>query len=374
MFDFTSLDTLLQDAINTICPTIQLVVRWRGREIFARAYGWLDPELCREPVTLTSRFDVASLTKLFTVTALMCLVEEGALMLEQPVSTVLPAFRGMRPIKPYEDPLQPGALIAVTTEQGSIDAAPITFRQLLTHTSGLPAWRPLYRQPTAEAARKMALQTFFSYRPGTHVVYSDIGLILVGIALEQLTGESLELVIRERLLEPLNLEHTGYSPSPEMRAEIAPTEFCRWRGRRIRGVVHDENAYRLDGVAAHAGLFSTATDIAAFGQSFLDEPPPLLHPATIATMTALQAAEGQVQRGLGFALWQRQLADSARYVFGHTGFTGTLLWIDPERELVISLLTNEVYHGRQGRKIAALRVAVRHLLLTTLGDCVEMET
>ncbi len=373
MFDFTSLDTFLRNAIHTICPAIQLVVRWRGREIFARAYGWLDPELRREPVTLTSRFDLASLTKLFAVTALMRLEEEGALTLEQPVSTVLPAFRGIRPIKPYEAPLQPGALIAVTTEPGSVEAATITFRQLLTHTSGLPAWRPLYRQPTAAAAREMALQTFFSYRPGTHVVYSDIGLILVGLALERLTGESLETLIQQRVLAPLGLEHTGYSPSPEMRGESAPTEFCRWRGRRIRGAVHDENAYRLGGVAAHAGLFSTAADLAAFGQSFLDEPPPLLRPSTIAMMTALQAEEGSVQRGLGFALWQRQTADSARYIFGHTGFTGTWLWIDPERELVISFLTNEVYHGRQGRKIAALRVAVRHLLLTTLDDCVEMD-
>ncbi|MEA3309092.1 MAG: serine hydrolase domain-containing protein [Chloroflexota bacterium] len=367
MFDFTSLDILLQKAAATICPAIQLVVRWRGREICTRAYGWLDPETHSAPTTLTSRFDLASLTKLFTVTALMCLVEDGALTLEQPLSTVLPAFRGRRPIKPYEDPLHPGQLLTVAPEPGVVDVSTITFCQLLTHTSGLPAWRPLYLQPTAEAARGLALQTFCSYHPGTHVVYSDIGLILLGMALERLTGLALDTLIQQRVLAPLGLAHTGYSPSPEIRAEIAPTEFCRWRGRRVRGVVHDENAYRLGGVSAHAGLFSTATDVAIFGQSFLAAPPPLLRPETIATMITLQAQEGPVRRGLGFALWQGAEDLAAGYVFGHTGFTGTLLWIDPERELVISLLTNEVYQGRQDRKIAALRKAVREMISRGVG-------
>jgi CubicO group peptidase (beta-lactamase class C family) len=215
----------------------------------------------------------------------------------------------------------------------------------------------------------MALSTFFSYPPGTHVVYSDIGLILLGFAIERLTGLSLDAAIRARVLTPLGLRNTGYRPSVALRETCAPTEFCRWRERRIQGEVHDENAYRLGGVSAHAGLFSTAQDVAAFGQSFLTGA--LLSSETVAAMTRCHAEDKGVRRGLGFAL---RLDDpkSCGYpfserAFGHTGFTGTSLWIDPTRELVVALLTNEVYRGRENRNIAPLRVAVHHAIVEALA-------
>ncbi len=147
---------------------------------------------------------------------------------------------------------------------------------------------------------------------------------------------------------------------------VAPTEFCSWRDRRIVGKVHDENAYRLGGIAGHAGIFSTARDVATFGQSFL-EGGTLLSAQTVTEMTRLQTDGLALQRGLGFGLWSQD-PEASGYpfsvnAFGHTGFTGTSLWIDPDRELVVALLTNEVYNGRQNRRIGPLRVAVHQTIV-----------
>lgn len=373
---------ILQNAAGVITPAAQLVVRWRGDVVFSEAFGWLDPETRAHPTRPDTLFDMASVSKLFTVTAFMTLVEEGRVALDTPVSAVVPEFSGLRPIQPYENPLSPGGMVAVSESNGFVDAGRITFHDLLIHTSGLPAWRPLYREPSAEAARQMALNTFFSYPTGTHVVYSDIGLILLGMAIERLTGQSLDAAVCNRVTAPLELQNTRYLPvssaeSVQSVENIAPTEFCAWRNRRIAGAVHDENAYRLGGVAGHAGVFSTAEDIAAFGQIFLDRPAgqrrgfPLLLSSTVDLMTRCYTDEIGTRRGLGFALWLDDPEASSnpfsRRAFGHTGFTGTCLWIDPERDLVVALLTNEVYNGRQNRGIAGLRVAVHRAIVKTVN-------
>ncbi|MFN8491074.1 MAG: serine hydrolase domain-containing protein [Caldilineaceae bacterium] len=368
--DFTTVESILTSAINNICPAAQLEVWRHGEAIFSCAYGWLDPDTHRQPTRGATRFDLASVTKLFVVTTFMTLVEANHVAIDQPIHTVLPEFAGRRPIQPYENPLQSGALVNVVNEQGEVDASQITFRHLLTHTAGLPAWRPLFRQPDATAALQMARNTFFSYPIGTHVVYSDIGLILLGLAMERFTGQPLVDLVRQRVIAPLGLRHTGYLPVDDQEVDknnVAPTEFCQWRQRRIVGEVHDENAASLGGVSGHAGLFSTASDVATFGQMFLNEGEPLLYPETITEMTRLQAQEGDIRRGLGFALWSPDPEASgnpfSQRAFGHTGFTGTSLWIDPERELVVALLTNDVYHGREGRQIMPLRVAVHRAVV-----------
>ncbi|MCX6047115.1 MAG: serine hydrolase [Chloroflexi bacterium] len=368
--DLSPVDALLNDAIRRRCPAAQLEIRLNGKMIGSRAYGWLDPETRQQPTQRETQFDLASVTKLFVVTAFMTLVEAGVVALDQPVYTVLPAFTGLRPIQPYENPLQLGDLVQVTDAVGTIDASTITFRHLLTHTSGLPAWRPLFRQADATAARQMALSTFFSSPTGAHIVYSDIGLILIGLAVEQLTGSVLADAVQQRVTDPLGLHQTRYHPLGNAsinQNNSAPTEFCQWRQRRIVGEVHDENAARLGGVAGHAGLFSTAIDVATFGQMFLDGGQPLLRPETVQEMTRLQAEDGDIRRGLGFALWSPDPEASgnpfSQRAFGHTGFTGTTLWIDPARELVVALLTNDVYYGRAGREIGALRVAVHRAVV-----------
>ncbi len=368
-WDPTPLETVIHSALPRLFPAAQVAIRQGGELLFARPFGYLDPDLY--PVQLETRFDLASITKLYTATACMTLVETGALQLEQPVSTLLSEFQGSRPICPYEDPLRPGEWLAVETGgENLILPEQVTLRQLLTHSSGLPAWRPLFREPDAESARQMALHTFFSYRPGSRVVYSDIGFILLGLGLERWMGKSLDLILQAQVLQPLHLHHTQFYPGDPFRPPAtpppcAPTEWCLWRQHRIIGQVHDENAARLGGIAGHAGLFATAEDVAAFGESFLKGS--LLQPETVAEMTHAQI-EG---RGLGFALRSTDpLASSYPFspsAFGHTGFTGTSVWVDPERDLVVALLTNAVYHGRQENGFQAFRVAAHQAILEGLS-------
>jgi len=426
--DLTAAEAVITTALGRVFPAAQIVVRQRGEMLWSAAYGWLDPETRSLPTQLDTLFDLASVTKLFVVTAFMTLVEEDIVDLDQPVATVLPEFSGQRPIRPYDDPLRPGATVAVAWEgaqPAAVDAGRVTFRHLLTHTSGLPAWRPLFREGSPEAARRMALTTTFSYPTGARLIYSDIGLILIGMAVESLTGLALDEAVCRRVTEPLGLAQTHYqrisgsanqrigesaigNPAPLRSGDyspqsaisnVAPTEFCAWRQRRIIGEVHDENAAGLEGVAGHAGLFSTAHELAVFGQSFLrisesanpriDEPDdasritshpsrlthhisrttPLL-PATIAEMTRLQAQDGTTRRSLGFALWSPDPEASgnpfSQRAFGHTGFTGTSLWIDPERDLVVACCTNRVYTGRDAAGILGFRVALHRAIVEVI--------
>jgi serine-type D-Ala-D-Ala carboxypeptidase len=370
--DFSKTERIIQQAFPVI-PAAQVCVYLEGQPLYSSAFGFLDPQTRQPPVDDRTRFDLASVTKLFTTTAFMTLVEQGLVGLDWPVCQVLPEFDGLRPVAPYEAPLQEGAFVDVSDGyQGLVDAGLVTFRSLLTHTGGLPAWRPLYLLSGAEAARWTVLTSYFSYQTGKRVVYSDLGLILVGMAVERITGQPLDQSIRERVTRPLGLTLTGFIPTdgslpPELRADIAPTEICRWRKRRLIGEVDDENCGRLGGVAGHAGLFSTAFDLVAFGRSYLNSSP-LLKPETVAEMTRLQAGDRAGNpRGLGFDLW---CADPAYFAypfsqnsFGHTGFTGTSLWIDPARQLVVAFLTNEVYHGRCDRQISPLRAAVHRAVV-----------
>ncbi len=365
--NLTAIEAVIEEALATVMPAAQVTVRWRGEVVLSNAYGWLDPDTRQRPTQLDSLFDLASVTKLFVVTAFMTLVEAGRVSLDQPVQAVLSDFNGLRPIQPYEHPLLPGEFVEMSTASAPVDASRVTFRHLVAHNSGLPAWRPIKEQPTAEAGYALALSTPFAYPSGARVIYSDVGLILLGLALARLTDQPLEQIVAQRVTTPLNLAHTRYLPTTHAYTadNIAPTEFCQWRQRRIVGEVHDENAWRLGGVAGHAGLFSTANDVATFGQSFLDAT--LLQRATVAAMTREQARDGDTRRGLGFALWSPDPETSgnpfSQRAFGHTGFTGTSLWIDPERQLVVACLTNDVYHGRTGRGIMPFRVRVHRAVV-----------
>jgi serine-type D-Ala-D-Ala carboxypeptidase len=367
--DFSEVDSILIQAVGTTTPAAQLVIRHKGAVVYDVAMGFVDPETKTRPTNPETLFDLASLTKLFTTTAFMTLVEQGSVSVDDPVCSVLPEFRGVRPIQPYEDPLDWGKTISVTDQPGTVNADQVTFRHLLAHNSGLPAWRAFKDQPNAQSAIQVALDTFFSYPTGERLVYSDVGLILLGLAVSRLAGRPLEEVIYQRVTKPLGLS-AHFQPAAPLKSpqNIAPTEFCRWRGRRIVGEVHDESAWRLGGVAGHAGLFAHARDVAAFGQSFLGAS--LLKRETIAEMTRLQAEFDGTRRGLGFALWSPDPEASSNpfspATFGHTGFTGTCLWIDPSRTLVVALLTNDVYGGREGRRIADLRVQIHRAIVESV--------
>src|SRR5262245_39454239 len=248
--DFTSAQAIMLDAVPRVAPAAQLIVRWRGEPVLEHSYGWLDPETRLHPVDATTLFDLASVSKLFAATTFMTLVDAGTVALDQPIARVLPEMEGQRPIQPYEDPLTPGGVISVAQPTGLVDTGAITFRHVLSHTSGLPAWRPLFRQGSREAAHHMALTTACAYPTGTQVVYSDIGLILLGLAIERLTDRALGQAVAERVTGPLGFSHTRYLPiGTDHRLEnVAPTELCGWRGRRVTGEVHDENAASLGGV------------------------------------------------------------------------------------------------------------------------------
>jgi CubicO group peptidase (beta-lactamase class C family) len=199
----------------------------------------------------------------------------------------------------------------------------------------------------------------------------DIGLILLGMVVELLSGLRLDAALAQLVTQPLDLRGTCFLPVGELcYAQVAPTEFCTWRQRRVTAEVHDENACALGGIAGHAGLFSTAADVARFGQVFLDGGSPLLSAESVAEMTRVQSQEGSTRRGLGFALWSADPEASgnpfSQQAFGHTGFTGTSLWIDPQADLVVALLTNEVYYGRTNRGIMPLRVAVHRAVVESV--------
>ena len=369
---FAPVDAILSGAAGRVAPAIQLTIHHKGEKVFSQAYGWLDPGTRVEPVNQETLFDLASLTKLFTTTVFMILVEAGQVRLDQPVGEVLPGFNGLRPIRPYEDPLDWSKTVDETNgARGMVDSSKVTFRNLLAHNSGLPAWRPFEEMADAAAARQMALETFFAYPTGARVIYSDVGLILLGMAVEKLTGQRLDEAVRTRVTGPLGLDSARFLPpqNPAPR-NVAPTELCRWRKRRIVGEVHDENAWRLGGIAGHAGLFANADDLARFGQMYLDGGRPLLAPETVAEMRRLQSQEGNTRRGVGFQLWSPDLEASSHpfspETFGHTGFTGTCLWMDPRRELVVALLTNEVYNGRADRGIGPLRIAAHEAIVKVI--------
>lgn len=369
--NFSKVDQVLTDYDGKVAPAVVVQVRWKGKVVYKRAQGWLDPETRQRPVRLDTLFDLASVSKLFVATAFMMLIEQGWYGLDGPVSKEIPEFSGLRPIQPYEHPLQPGEWVQPAERAGCmVDAGKVTFRHLLTHSSGLPAWRPLKDQPDAGSALRMALSTPFFYPTGSRVVYSDIGLILLGLCVERTIRWRLDEAVRDGVTRPLGLLQTRYLPlegQPYDTSNIAPTELCAWRGRRVVGEVHDENAARLGGIAGHAGLFSTAGELARFGQVFLDSGRPLLSPKTVAEMVRLQAEEGNARRGLGFALWCPDPEASGNpfssSAFGHTGFTGTSLWMDPARKLVVAALTNRVYYGRDAAPILRFRVDLHRAIV-----------
>ena len=381
--EWQAVEAVMQRALGRVFPTAVLLIQQRGHTVLHRAYGFLEPETRQQPAGLDTLFDLASLTKLFTATAFMRLVEARKVALQEPVATVLPEFSGVRSLRSYADPLHPGQEIAIVpSTREKVDAGQVTFWHLLTHTSGLPAWNPLFRLGSPRAAIEAVLASPFSYLPGTRVVYSDLGFILLGEAVSRLAGRPLDVALSELVLKPLHLEATHFRP---LAVPIAATEFCAWRGRRLIGEVHDENAAGLGGIAGHAGLFATAADLARLGEMYLclarrrgwssqDDGAEvgagvakLLRPGTVAKMTRLQAEDGVTRRGLGFALWSPDPEASGHpfgpLAFGHTGFTGTSLWIDPQRELLVACLTNRVYYGRDPQGITAFRVALHRAVV-----------
>lgn len=374
-FDPQRLDILLHNSLGAVFSAASVYVLRDGSPLYATAFGTCDPEgrFDRPPaVSADTLFDLASLSKLFTTTALLRLITLGAATLDTPLVSILPECAGMRPIRPYPHPLNTGEWVAVvppTDEQ--IDMRRLTLRQLLTHSSGLPAWLNLRALPDNAIRWQTCFTTALAYPPGTQVIYSDIGFILLGEVVRRLaSADSLATAMQRLVIDPLGL-HVHYRPAPadpQAPIAVAPTEWCQWRQRRITGEVHDENAASFGGVSGHAGLFGTARDVARLGQYYLDPLPevPLIDPDLVRLATTAHIED----RSLGWMIRSTELSSSGAYFsaasFGHTGFTGTSLWIDPVRRLVCVLLTNAVFYGREKMAILKFRRDFHDTLIESL--------
>jgi serine-type D-Ala-D-Ala carboxypeptidase len=342
---------LLEDGVGRAYPGAVTAVVFRGDLVLRQAVGLAAHRPAPRTASPETIYDLASLTKVVATTPLILqAAADGRLGLDDPLAAHIPDF-----------PRSSG----------------ITLRHLLTHTSGLPAWIPFYLEESGyDAIVRRAAAVPRAAPPGAQVTYSDLGFILLGEVARRALGAPLDILARTRLFIPLGMTDTGYLPAPDTRERIAPTEDgtaieqgmageagrrYRWRRRLIWGEVHDSNAYAMGGVSGHAGVFGTADDLVAYARMWLaggrGPRGPLLSPALAQEATGPQVA-GPALRGLGWALsgpqgwWGDSLSPRA---YGHTGFTGTALVVDPEHDLAIIFLTNAVHLGRDRTEILTLR-------------------
>jgi CubicO group peptidase (beta-lactamase class C family) len=336
-----TLDSIIGAAIKDgASPGVVVAVgRDRGFRLI-RAYGKLDWAPDAEPATQRSLYDLASLTKVVaTTTAAMILEESGKLDIDRTVASYLPEFNAP-------------------------DKSSITIRQLLTHRGGMEAFSDLWRTTRGreEYLNKLNVRPL-AYAPGTKMIYSDWDMVLLQLVIERISGTSLDAFVDSQLFKPLHMSDTRFQPPPELRSRIAATEVDSLRGGLLRGIVHDENAWALGGVSGNAGLFSTARDLSIFAEMMLNDGEiggvRIVKPSTIAQWTARQ--DKSSSRALGWDTPSPQ-SSAGHYFsprsFGHTGFTGTSIWIDPEKRLYLILLTNRVDPTRNNTKVGPLRRAV----------------
>lgn len=402
---YERLTQVIDAVLGEVFPACTIAVIHESELVLEIGTGVIDPETRQGTVTPETLFDLASVTKLFTSTAFMMLVSEGKVGLDDPIVSVIPEFGAVNP-RGMDGGQDPHSKLRMPTPPElvgqTVNPTLVTFRHLLTHTAGLPPWRDVYNAaadtapPPPDQADPLpryerwarGLQAICQYpfvgQPDGVVRYSDLGLMLLGEATTRLwyagnlvTPRShlgLDMVIFEGICEGLDnrlvLQSPCFNPVRNGidRMMIAPTEDDpKWRKRRVWGEVHDENACGVGGVSGHAGLFANARDVAAFGQAWLERSPRLKIDQTLMDEAVSQHAETDGERrGLGWMLRSYEGSSAGQYfsrdAFGHTGFTGTSLWIDPERALVVATLTNRVYPGREKPGILEFRQAVHDTL------------
>ena len=312
-------------------PGAAVVVGRKGAVVWEKGFGHLGwTESSRLVSAENTLYDLASLTKVLgTTTAVMVLYDQHRIDLDAPVSHYVPDFSG-----------------------GAKDL--VTVRQLLMHRSGLPAGRDLWRVAVTPAeARRAVIETPLVCRPNDCYDYSDLGADMLGFVVEGITGLRLDIFLQQTVFGPLGMTDTYFKPADSLRYRIAPTEVTPPRGYPLQGEVHDENAYSLGGVAGHAGLFSTASDLSVFAQMMLNNGVyggvRVISDSTVKLFTARSGASS---RALGWDTCAREGSCGAYLsprAYGHTGFTGTSIWIDPDREMFVVLLTNRVHAARAKR-------------------------
>ena len=338
-------------------PGATLAIGYRGK-VALRAFGKQTYDMNSPDIAVTTMYDIASLTKVVVTTTLVAKLAEGdfpvPIDLDARIERYLPEWAsGPQPEWRHE----------------------VTVRHLLTHTSGLPPFKEYWR---TSKSKQDTLDRIFAeplaYEPGTKEVYSDLGIILMAEIIERLTGKPLDELAREYIFSPLAMTSSMYNPPKNRWPTIAPTEIDnQYRHHLIQGEVHDENAAAIGGVSGHAGVFSTAPDLAAFCQMLLNGGVyghrRILNRATIGEFTTPQRLASGT-RTLGWAA-PTEGGSSGQFFgprsFGHTGFTGTSIWIDPDRQLFVVLLTNRVYPTRENQKHIKIRPALHDAVVQSLG-------
>lgn len=344
-----------QQAVHDkVFPGAVALVRSRGTVVFHEAVGTRGVPPDDQPVRRESMYDLASLTKpLATSTATLCLVQDGCLHLDQPVSRWVEELR--------DSPV-----------------AGVVLRQLLSHRAGLPAWRPYHEYlapsglpPRNEEERRQRVHALLNaiarepveYQPGSQSLYSDVGYMLLGVIVERCAGMPLAAYCRRRIYEPLNISSLAFlggdDAETEDPAHIVPTEWDRWRNRLLCGDVHDENAYALGGSAGHAGLFGTAHAVGQLSAAWLQAVQG--HDGFLSAALAKRFTHRESETSSWALGWDTPSAPSSSgtrfstQAFGHVGFTGTSLWIDPSCELEVIILSNRVHPTRTNTTIKTFR-------------------
>jgi CubicO group peptidase (beta-lactamase class C family) len=371
--NFESVDTAFEEAVaDGVFPGAVALVSKDDRIVYEKAFGYRSLLPQKAPMEISTIFDLASLTKpIATTVGIMLLVREKKLRLDDQVTRVIPMY-------------------------GVFGKSLTTFRQLLNHSSGLPAWKPFFEDivksekagrinfVASRAAKNYVYEQIHRERPvtppGAEIAYSDLGFILLGEAIEILTGHNLDRFCQERIFKPLGLRATGFVDLSQLRARrlqpvedmIAPTENCPWRKRILCGEVHDDNAYAMGGVAGHAGLFSSARDVHAFlvkmNQCLQGKDSFVPQSVVQEFLTKNPASQGSFALG-----WDTPSADksasgrlfSPRSV-GHLGFTGCSIWWDLEKNCHIILLTNRVHPSRKNEKIKEFRPRIHDEIMKAL--------
>jgi CubicO group peptidase (beta-lactamase class C family) len=322
-----------------VYPGAVVVIGTRDSVLLSKGYGSFTWSGGRVPDPDSTLFDLASLTKVVATTpAVMLLVDRDALTLDRPVQAYLPEFAG--------------------DGKGAV-----TVRHLLEHRSGLRAFLPLNERAAGAAeARRLVLEEPLSFRPGSRVVYSDLNAMLLGWIVEDVTGDPLDVFVARELFPVMGMSETRFRPPRALRNRIVPVGL--WRGHVIAGELHDQNAVRLGGVSGHAGLYSTGRDLARYAQTLLanGRAPKGTQVFAAATVRGF-TARGPGNRGLGWDMRDTAAADGqagslSAAAFGHGGYTGTSIWVDPMGDLFVVMLTNRVYDPRTSRSISKL-LAIR---------------
>ncbi len=341
---FTRAFAILQQAIaDRAFPAASMAVTHKGELTALKAMGRFSYEPDSPEVVPATIFDLASVSKVVATTSMaMILYERGLLDLEAPIALIVPEFLGPE------------------FARNDSRRRDVTFRMLLGHSSGLPVHEKLFLHANSkEDLLAAAFSTPLTADPGTRAEYSDIGFIILGVALERIADESLDRFCQREVFGPLGMAQTLFNPPSAWRSLIPPTVNDRtFRGRIIQGEVFDENASVMAGVAPHAGVFAPVQDVAIFANAMLSGGIPLVRPATVALFTKRETSPPGTSRALG---WDTPSSPSqsgkyfSRLSFGHLGYTGTSLWIDPQRQLSVSLLTNRTWPDCNNKAIKQIR-------------------